>query len=108
MSYGPVVPDGYGVCYNPHPHNIVVCICAFKSNAETQSDHFALTLESSFLQMQELCLKTCQNGMPEQSTKVNGAISVPNCVDNSRKTKQLVRQKQTNSIVQTNGPDRGS
>ena len=105
MSYGPVVPDGYGICYNPHPHNIVVCIAAFKSNAETQSDYFALTLESSFLQMHELCLKTSQNGTPENPAKVRN-ISVTNGVDDTRKTKQLVRQKPATSIVQTNGPDR--
>ncbi|XP_053393078.1 choline O-acetyltransferase-like [Mercenaria mercenaria] len=61
MCYGPVVPDGYGVCYNPHPHDIIVCITAFKSNAETQSDYFAYTLEGSLLQMQELCRKTTED-----------------------------------------------
>jgi hypothetical protein len=40
MCYGPVVPDGYGVCYNPHPHNILVCITSFKRHSETRSDYF--------------------------------------------------------------------
>ncbi|XP_052262226.1 choline O-acetyltransferase-like [Dreissena polymorpha] len=57
MCYGPVVPDGYGVCYNPRPDDIIVVISAFKSHAETQSDHFAYTLEGSLLQMSELCTK---------------------------------------------------
>lgn len=61
MCYGPVVPDGYGVCYNPHAYNIIVCISAFKSNAETQADYFAYTLEGSLLQMQELCRKTTED-----------------------------------------------
>lgn len=61
MCYGPVVADGYGVCYNPRAHDIIVCITAFKSYAETQSDYFALTLEGSLLQMQELCKKTTED-----------------------------------------------
>ena len=103
MSYGPVVPDGYGVCYNPHPNNIVVCIAAFKSNAETQSDHFALTLESSLLQMQELCRKTCQNGTPGSPAKVVRTGSRTKSVDGSKHSNQLVKQTRVNDIVQTNG-----
>ncbi|XP_052069853.1 choline O-acetyltransferase-like [Mytilus californianus] len=71
MCYGPVVPDGYGVCYNPHPHNILVCITSFKSHSETRSDYFAYTLESSFLQMQELCLKTSEAARPLQAVQEN-------------------------------------
>lgn len=71
MCYGPVVPDGYGVCYNPHPHNILVCITSFKSHSETRSDYFAYTLESSFLQMQELCLKTSELCKPLQTVREN-------------------------------------
>lgn len=58
MGYGPVVPDGYGVCYNPHSDYIVAVVTSFKSHSETRSDYFAFTLESSFLQMYELCFKT--------------------------------------------------
>ena len=58
MCYGPVVPDGYGVCYNPHSDYIVAVVTSFKSHSETRSDYFAFTLESSFLQMYELCFKT--------------------------------------------------
>lgn len=79
MCYGPVVPDGYGVCYNPHPHDIIVCISAFKSFAETQSDYFAYTLEGSLLQMQELCYKiseNTENGVDEvrKSSVSNGPV----------------------------------
>lgn len=56
MCYGPVVPDGYGACYNPHPENLVVCISSFRSCDVTSSGFFASTLESSLLQMRELCL----------------------------------------------------
>jgi choline O-acetyltransferase len=55
MCYGPVVPDGYGACYNPHEDYILVVISSFKSCDQTGSDNFAFTLEESFLQMKELC-----------------------------------------------------
>lgn len=61
MCYGPVVPDGYGICYNPHSDYILVCISSFKSSDETDSAFFAATLEGSMLQMKELCLKTNQS-----------------------------------------------
>ena len=56
MCYGPVVPDGYGACYNPHPDYILVCISSFSSCDDTASHFFAMTLESSLMQMKELCL----------------------------------------------------
>ncbi|KAK3089454.1 hypothetical protein FSP39_003760 [Pinctada imbricata] len=102
MLYGPVVPDGYGCCYNPHPNSILVCISSFKSHSETRSDYFGFTLEGSFLQMHELCLKTSEpppervtprvrsverNGSLHNQKERNGSLS-------PRKSR-LVRQKQT-------------
>ena len=66
MCYGPVVPDGYGACYNPHPHYILVCVSSFKSCEGTISSRFAAVLESSFQQMKELCL-TAKNPLPVTS-----------------------------------------
>ncbi|KAL5018091.1 hypothetical protein ScPMuIL_003813 [Solemya velum] len=93
MCYGPVVPDGYGICYNPHSDYIVVCISSFKSHTATRSDYFGFTLESSLMQMYELCMKLNES---------NGHPSGPNIMDLSdcslgdgkgdRKVK-LVRQK---------------
>lgn len=57
MGYGAVVADGYGAAYNPHNDNVVFVITSFRHCPDTDSDFFAYTLESSFLQMQELCFK---------------------------------------------------
>nr|XP_023402935.1 choline O-acetyltransferase isoform X1 [Loxodonta africana] len=54
--YGPVVPDGYGACYNPQPENILFCISSFHSCKETSSTKFAKAVEESLLAMRELCL----------------------------------------------------
>ncbi|BFZ18019.1 hypothetical protein BsWGS_21058 [Bradybaena similaris] len=55
MGYGAVVPDGYGCCYNPQPDYVTFSVASFFSCPDTSSDMFANTLESSLLQMAELC-----------------------------------------------------
>ncbi|GFS06514.1 choline acetyltransferase [Elysia marginata] len=55
MGYGAVVPDGYGCCYNPQADSILFCVASFFSCFDTSSDMFVHSLESSLLQMAELC-----------------------------------------------------
>ena len=55
MCYGPVVPDGYGVCYNPHADYMVVCVASFRSWPGTDSKSFADALVDSLRQMRDLC-----------------------------------------------------
>ncbi|XP_066180622.1 choline O-acetyltransferase [Sylvia atricapilla] len=56
--YGPVVPNGYGTCYNPQPQHILFCISSFKECKETSSDMFAKAVEESLLAMRDLCNKS--------------------------------------------------
>uniref|UniRef100_A0A8D0GFB2 Choline O-acetyltransferase n=1 Tax=Sphenodon punctatus TaxID=8508 RepID=A0A8D0GFB2_SPHPU len=53
--YGPVVPNGYGACYNPQPEDILFCISSFKDCKETSSVMFAKAMEESLMEMRELC-----------------------------------------------------
>ncbi|XP_041330927.1 choline O-acetyltransferase [Pyrgilauda ruficollis] len=55
--YGPVVPNGYGACYNPQPEHLLFCISSFKECKETSSDMFAKAVEQSLLTMRDLCNK---------------------------------------------------
>ena len=55
MLYGPVVEDGYGVCYNPHADYMVVCVASFRSWPGTDSQAFADALVDSLRQMRHLC-----------------------------------------------------
>ncbi|KAM4030342.1 choline O-acetyltransferase [Anomaloglossus baeobatrachus] len=55
--YGPVVPNGYGACYNPQPENILFCISSFRDCKETSSDIFAKSLEESLTAMGDLCVQ---------------------------------------------------
>ncbi|XP_069173979.1 choline O-acetyltransferase [Procambarus clarkii] len=54
MGYGPVVPDGYGASYNPHPDYIVFCLSAFNSCEETSTLEFGRNLERALDEMKFL------------------------------------------------------
>ena len=57
MGYGAVVPDGYGVSYNPYPDSIIFCICSFHSSQKTNSRHFTAMLHESLRDMKMLFMK---------------------------------------------------
>ena len=112
MCYGPVVPNGYGVCYNPHEDYMFIVISSFNTSDETRSDFFAFTLESSFMQMREMCLKTnesaASNGDANRSNCVNG-MNAKNADDTasgssqSPKRTKLTRQTEAQGEVAADG-----
>ncbi|KAM9716226.1 choline O-acetyltransferase b isoform 1-T2 [Menidia menidia] len=53
--YGPVVPNGYGACYNPQSDHIVFCVSSFWENTETSSAVFAKALNEGLLEIRDLC-----------------------------------------------------
>ncbi|KAM9323769.1 choline O-acetyltransferase [Gastrophryne carolinensis] len=65
--YGPVVPNGYGACYNPQPEHMLFCISSFRDCKETSSNIFAKALEESLTEMGDLCLKS--NTKPQTPAK---------------------------------------
>uniref|UniRef100_A0A8C3FKG7 Choline O-acetyltransferase n=1 Tax=Chrysemys picta bellii TaxID=8478 RepID=A0A8C3FKG7_CHRPI len=69
--YGPVVPSGYGACYNPQPEHILFCISSFKECKETSSVMFAKAVEESLMEMRDLCSKcnsTTTKSLSKQET----------------------------------------
>ncbi|XP_034936832.1 choline O-acetyltransferase [Chelonus insularis] len=60
IGYGPVVPDGYGCCYNVRKNAIIFSISAFHSDGRTSARKFAQTVESSLRDMAEM-LKNAQS-----------------------------------------------
>jgi len=60
VGFGPSVPDGYGICYNPMPEKFLFSLSTYKSNPVTNPDHFAITLHRSLDTMRSLAL-TCKN-----------------------------------------------
>ncbi|XP_013415789.1 carnitine O-acetyltransferase isoform X2 [Lingula anatina] len=58
LCFGPTAPDGYGVCYNPQPKQVIFAISAFNSCKETDSDMYAKSLAKSLTDMHDLLLQT--------------------------------------------------
>ncbi|XP_038045797.1 carnitine O-acetyltransferase-like [Patiria miniata] len=57
MIFGPVVPNGYGVCYNPQDDHINFGVTAFNTVPETDSEKFSQKLAESLLDMQRVLNK---------------------------------------------------
>ncbi|NXC63692.1 CLAT acetyltransferase, partial [Aleadryas rufinucha] len=73
--YGPVVPNGYGACYNPQTEHILFCISSFKECKETSSDMFAKAVEDSLLAMRDLCTK-CSSTTAKPPAKQDAATQL--------------------------------
>ncbi|XP_042364326.1 choline O-acetyltransferase-like [Plectropomus leopardus] len=56
--YGPVVPNGYGACYNPQSDHILFCVSSFWENTETSSAVFVKALNEGLLEIRDLCNKS--------------------------------------------------
>ncbi|XP_072015159.1 carnitine O-acetyltransferase-like isoform X2 [Amphiura filiformis] len=54
MCFGPVVPDGYGICYNPRQNHLNFAVSAFNTSPETDSDVFAKRLSESLLEIRDV------------------------------------------------------
>ena len=55
--YGPVVPDGYGACYNPQSDHVLFCVSSFRDSPQTRSEEFVQTLEQGLVEMRDLCTR---------------------------------------------------
>ncbi|KAM4623605.1 choline O-acetyltransferase b [Polymixia lowei] len=53
--YGPVVPNGYGACYNPQADHVLFCVSSFRESTETCSAVFVKALEEGLLEIRDLC-----------------------------------------------------
>lgn len=54
MCFGPVVANGYGVCYNPMDDHINFAVSSFNSCPETDAAAFARTVQGALLDMRTL------------------------------------------------------
>uniref|UniRef100_A0A8C1SRQ0 Carnitine O-acetyltransferase a n=1 Tax=Cyprinus carpio TaxID=7962 RepID=A0A8C1SRQ0_CYPCA len=58
MCFGPVVSDGYGVCYNPMDTHINFAVSAFNSCQDTNAARLAQALEDALLDIKTLLEQT--------------------------------------------------
>lgn len=54
MCFGPVVPDGYGVCYNPMEDHINFAVSSFNKCLETNAADLAQAMEDALLDMRRV------------------------------------------------------
>nr|XP_057903598.1 carnitine O-acetyltransferase b [Doryrhamphus excisus] len=60
MCFGPLVPDGYAVCYNPQSDHVHFSIIAFNCCEETNAEILGVTLRETLCQIQELLEPTVE------------------------------------------------
>ncbi|CAB1321883.1 unnamed protein product [Coregonus sp. 'balchen'] len=60
MCFGPLVPDGYGVCYNPMADHINIAITAFNSCEETHAANFGRAVKKALRDMRSLLEDTAK------------------------------------------------
>ncbi|KAG1945324.1 choline O-acetyltransferase [Pimephales promelas] len=53
--YGPVVADGYGVCYNPQADRVLFCVSSSRESSETCSGLLVRELDAGLRDMMLLC-----------------------------------------------------
>lgn len=51
MCYGPLVEDGYGICYNPRNDDMLFAVSSFKNCAVTNADEMGRSLENALEDM---------------------------------------------------------
>ncbi|XP_008193031.2 carnitine O-acetyltransferase isoform X1 [Tribolium castaneum] len=58
MCYAPLVPDGYGCCYNPRANDMNFAVSAFVEHPDTTATQFRKALEESLQDMHDVLAKT--------------------------------------------------
>ena len=53
-GFGPVVPDGYGICYNPQEERLLFTVSSFKKCHETDTKNFTTNLFEALHQMKKI------------------------------------------------------
>ncbi|KAM6956193.1 choline O-acetyltransferase [Aplochiton taeniatus] len=84
--YGPVVPNGYGACYNPKADHILFCVSSFLDNAPTCSEKFVTVLEQGLRDMGDLCNK-CNTPGAKSTEQKRPTVETHTQTDTSLQTK---------------------
>ncbi len=54
LCFGAVVPDGYGVCYNPQQGKTLLGVSCYHSCPDTDSSLFLVKLQESLREMRDI------------------------------------------------------
>uniref|UniRef100_A0A3Q3IQY4 Choline O-acetyltransferase n=1 Tax=Monopterus albus TaxID=43700 RepID=A0A3Q3IQY4_MONAL len=97
--YGPVVPNGYGACYNPQSDHIIFSVSSFHESPETCSDEFVKCLVQGLLDMRELFNK-CNSGSDPNGQRKGQTLETHTQTETSWQNKTAQRP----STLTTNQP----
>jgi carnitine O-acetyltransferase len=61
LCFGPVVPNGYGICYNPMPERLNFVVSAWNSSPETEVKKLANEIRRALMDGHNLLLQTQQS-----------------------------------------------
>ncbi|RUS69518.1 hypothetical protein EGW08_022718 [Elysia chlorotica] len=62
LCFVPVVPDGYGLCYNPREDQLVLCITSFNNSPQTDSGKLRDAVAQAFRDMHSLLVDNTNVG----------------------------------------------
>ncbi|XP_035519826.1 choline O-acetyltransferase [Morone saxatilis] len=108
--YGPVLPNGYGACYNPQSDHIIFSVSSFRESPETSSAEFVKCLVQGLLDMRDLCNK-CNSGSKAATQRQGQTLETHTQTDTNwqSKTQQtpadLTKNQQTLPQVLLKTPD---
>jgi carnitine O-acetyltransferase len=60
VCFGPLVMDGYGICYNIRDQDLIIGLSNMKSCKDTSVDAFNEALDKSLIEMHDLCVSLNQ------------------------------------------------
>ncbi|KAG8000135.1 Choline O-acetyltransferase, partial [Nibea albiflora] len=101
--YGPVLPNGYGACYNPQSDHIIFSVSSFHESPQTSSTAFVKCLVQGLLDMRDLCNKCNSSSDPtaqrqvqtvetHTQTEINWQNKTPQRTADPTKSKQKLPQ----------------
>lgn len=109
--YGPVVPNGYGACYNPQSDHIIFSVSSFRESSQTSSAEFIKCLVQGLLDMRDLCNKCSRSSNPAEKRQAPQTLESHTQTETNwqSKTQQrpsdLTKNQQTLPQVLVKAPD---
>ncbi|KAM4730163.1 choline O-acetyltransferase [Anableps anableps] len=86
--YGPVVPDGYGACYNPQSDHIIFSVSSFHESPQTCSVKFVKCLVQGLQDMMNLCNRCNCGPNPAEQRRNNQTVEMQVHTETQDKTSQ--------------------
>ncbi|XP_005801699.1 choline O-acetyltransferase [Xiphophorus maculatus] len=104
--YGPVVPDGYGACYNPQSDHIIFSVSSFHESPQTCSVKFVKCLVQGLQDIMDLCNRCNGGPNPAEQKRNNQTMEMQTQTEAKGKTSQdSTKSQPTNPQVLVKSPE---